>query len=120
MIHPNFTFYHFLMIVVMLVGAIVMASKVFHKPFRFRWWAVIAAVVITLLGAFYTEKGVSGTYDVARYGFPRPIFEINRIIPAFEKDAVVRVHSRMHWDYFFQNFILAFLLSELILKIIKK
>lgn len=97
-----------------------MASKVFHQPFRFRWWTVIAAVVITLLGAFYTEKGVSGTYDVARYGFPRPIFEINRIIPAFERDAAVRVHTQLHWEYVFQNFILTFLFSELILKSLKR
>ena len=113
-IHSQFTFLHFLLIGIILLIANVVFQKFKRRKFKeiFNLWMIIPAFLITILTAFYQEKFCSGMYCGTRYGFPRQIFDMAHYIGKDQVD--VRVISKMHWDYLFQNFLLIFLFLNII------
>lgn len=119
-IHTAFTFYHFIAIALVLFLLIIVLLKHQLKEFITLWdpWILIFSLIITCLSGFYQEGFCSGMYCGKRYGFPRQIFDMAHYLGKDQVD--VRVVSKMHWDYFFQNFVLIFLLLNLIKSIFKK
>ena len=121
-IHPFFTFNHFLVLFVILLTVNLVLIKIRKGSLKSLWnWKILSfAFAATLLGLFYIETWASGTYTFKSYGFPRKIFEMHHIISCFEKDAAVRVFSKMIWKNFLQNFLLYFLMLHIIFEIIRK
>ena len=119
-IHSQFTFLHFLLIGFILLIANVVLQIFKRRKFKeiLNLWIIIAAVIITILTAFYQEKFCSGMYCGTRYGLPRQIFDMAHYIGKDQVD--VRVISKIHWNYFFQNFLLIFLFLNIIKNILKK
>lgn len=121
-IQNHFTFTHFLVSFIILLAVNLVLIKIRKDSFKSFWnWKTLGtAFAATLLGLFYIETGASGTYTFKSYGFPRKIFEMYHIIPSFEKDAVVRVFSKLNWGNLLQNFLLYYLLLKIILEVIRK
>ena len=119
-IHSQFTFLHFLLIGFILLIANVVLQIFKRRKFKeiLNLWIIIPAVIITILTAFYQEKFCSGMYCGTRYGLPRQIFDMAHYIGKDQVD--VRVISKIHWNYFFQKFLLIFLFLNIIKNILKK
>lgn len=120
-IHPYFTFYHFLglIIILLIINVVIIKSKKENLKKLWNWKVLLVSFLITLLGLFYVETGVSGTFNFKSYGFPRKIFEMYHIIPAFEKDAPVRVYSKMNWENLLQNLLLFYGFILLVFNLLK-
>jgi len=120
MIHYNFTFMHFLASAGVLILLNILVLIYYRRKLSVSWQVVIGAFLFTSLGLFYREAGTSGTYNFTKYGFPKPIFEISRIMEGFDKNVDVRVFSAVRWKNLFQNWALFFLFLNLIKEIFRK
>lgn len=120
MIHQHFTFMHFLAIAGVLLLLNILLLKYDRRKISVAWQVVVGAFLLTILGFIYRETGTSGTYNFTKYGFPKPIFEISRIMERFDKNVDVRVFSAVRWKNLVQNWALFFLFLNLIKEIFRK
>lgn len=119
-IHNQFTFNHFIIlsIILLIVNFLIFKFKERNRKELFNQKLILVALVLTFLGLFYSEMSSSGDWLENSFGFPRSFYieKISRNPSAFVKFEIFRI------DYlnFIQNFVLFFLLLNLIKEFFKK
>ncbi|GAA4162102.1 hypothetical protein GCM10022217_28940 [Chryseobacterium ginsenosidimutans] len=118
--HNQFTLYHFLAFTILLlvISFIILRFKKLNGKTLLDWKVGLLALLVTLLGLFYSETSNAKDWIVKSYGFPRGFYleKISSGKDAFISWGIVRL------DYmnFVQNFILFFLLINIFRLILKK
>ncbi len=118
--HNQFTFYHFLLLSIILLIINILFLKFKKKPLKefFSWKVLLFSILFTFLGLFYSEFRRSGDWFIDSFGFPRGFFEYKEL----RKSNGFTFFTTQYFNifYFSQNLILFYLVSNLILKFFKK
>lgn len=111
--HNEFTFYHFLIlsVILLIVDIFILKFRKINWRDLLNWKILLLALVVTLLGLFYSELNFEKDWKIISYGFPKGFYfeKISLGKQIFMKFTITR------FDYmnFIQNFILYFLLINI-------